>query len=190
MTNRFFLFPIALVCLMTALVGCQEGGLVEPSGNVSDISLDQSSPTAISPKVSDSNIQELREIVSAYLDTDNPPRNEKGRELDVALLISPTPEDFEQYPDYRFVGKTESGIEYMFLVGDHATDIWIEATNWNPFAGKAMVPNNPDCRGDALASNVDNKEYYECTFEVVLECPEGATTIKIQDEYHTYSNCA
>ena len=43
MTNRFFLFTIALACLMTALVGCQEGGLVEPSGNVSDISLDQSS---------------------------------------------------------------------------------------------------------------------------------------------------
>ena len=43
MTNRFFLLPIVLACLMTALVGCQEGGLVEPSGNVSDISLDQSS---------------------------------------------------------------------------------------------------------------------------------------------------
>lgn len=175
--KSLFASASALLLGIIILAGCQNNN-------------DSATPAAISPKVSDSEVQELHEIVSAYLDDTNPPRNERGRELDVALIISPTPEDFEKYPDYRFVGNTQSGIEYMFLVGDHATDIWMEALNWNPFAGKAMVPNNPDCRGDANASNVKNRKYYACTLDLVLECEEGVTTIRIDDEYHTYSNCA
>ena len=145
--------------------------------------------TSTSPKISDDGLQELQEITNEYLSAQNIIRTEGGRELDTALIINPTSEDFNKYPNYRHVGKTQSGIEYMFLVGDHATDISYEAAGLLIFS-KSSVPNNPDCRGDASASNRQNKSYYECTFDLIMECAAGVTTIKIDGEYHTYSNCS
>ncbi len=169
-----FAFVCTFVLGLVLLTGCQS--------NIS------SEPSLISPKISDDGLQEIQGIIDQHLSHKNAIRNINGRELDVALVVNPTPEDFKKYPNYRFSGETESGIKYMFLVGDHATDISYEAMGITIFS-KAAVPNNPDCRGNANGSNLSNIGYYECTFDLVMSCDKGVTTIRIDGEYHTYSNC-
>lgn len=145
-----------------------------------------SDPIQVSQKTSDPQIQELAELVNKFLSAENAPYTPGGRELEALLITNPTDEDFKKYPNYRYLGETESGMPYMFLVGDHALEAALDASGLTLF-GKAVVPNNPACRGNANLPSWALVSYFTCVYELTLEC--NTHTIRVGDEYHTYALC-